>query len=252
MSVLIKLEDVSKTFFVKKRTRSLKKSLFNFFREKNDSTQQINALCNIDIEMKSGEIWGIIGHNGAGKTTLLKIISQIYAPTTGKVECNGKVAALMGLELGFFSQLSGRENIRLFGSIFNIPSNIIDREMDKIIEFSGLSEFIDIPIHFYSTGMSARLSFAAFSLLEPEILLIDDIFQAGDLDFQTKSMLSIQKLISKSSTALFVSHNLHLIKAHCDKAILLEKGKIIALGKAVDIVNQYLLSKGEHLHGTTF
>jgi len=252
MSVLIRFEDVFKTFFVKKRIRSLKKSLFNFFREKNGSTQQINALCNIDIEMKSGEVWGIIGHNGAGKTTLLKIISQIYAPTTGKVECNGKVAALMGFELGFFSQLSGRENIRLFGSIFNIPSNIIDREMDKIIEFSGLSEFIDIPIHFYSTGMSSRLSFAAFSLLEPEILLIDDIFQAGDLDFQTKSMSSIQKLISKSSTALFVSHNLHLIKAHCDKAILLEKGKIIASGKAVDIVNQYLLSKGEHLHGTTF
>lgn len=252
MSILIRLKDVSKTFFVKKRTKSLKNSLFNIFKKNNNTIQQINALSNIDLEIKSGEVWGVIGHNGAGKTTLLKIISRIYAPSKGVVECNGRVAALMGYELGFFSQLSGRENIRLFGSIFNIPSNIIDKKMNKIIEFSGLSEFIDIPINFYSTGMSARLSFAAFSLLEPEILLIDDIFQAGDLDFQTKSMLSIQELISKSSTALFVSHNLHLIKTYCDKAILLEKGKIIGSGKAIEIVNQYLLSKGEHLHGTTF
>jgi len=252
MKTLIKLENVSKTFFVKKKDKSLKKRLFGIFREKNNLTQKITALNNINLEINSGEIWGIIGHNGAGKTTLLKLISKIYYPTSGNITCSGRVAALLGYELGFFQQLSGRENIRLFGSIFNIPPKIIDKKMDEIIDFSGLREFIDLPIHFYSTGMSARLSFAAFSMLEPEILLVDDIYQAGDLDFQTKSMQSIENLISKSSTALFVSHNLHMIKSHCNKAILLEHGEIIMAGPAVDVVNHYLLLKGEHLHGTTY
>lgn len=250
---LIRLENVSKTFKVDYEIKSFKNYLFNIFRKQKSSYKKnIYALKNISFSLKKGEIIGIIGPNGAGKTTILKIIAGIYQNDSGNLKINGRVIALLDHGIGFYPDISGLENIYFFASIFNIDKSYVDDNLKEILSISGIGEFINIPVKKYSSGMNLRLSFATFSLLNPEILLIDEIFQAGDIEFHKKSLNLIEKLISKSYGVILVSHNMHIIKNYCKRAIYIEKGELIKKGNAIEVVNYYLRSKGERLHGTTF
>jgi len=198
------------------------------------------ALKDINFEVKQGEVLGIIGKNGAGKSTLLKILSQITEPTSGSIEIHGRVASLLEVGTGFHGELSGRENIYMNGTILGMTRKEIDSKLEEIIDFSGVEKFIDTPVKFYSSGMNVRLGFSVAAHLDPEILIIDEVLAVGDFEFQAKCLGKMKEVASQGRTVLFVSHNLEAIKSLCDRAILLENGKITYDGLAIDTVKYYL------------
>ncbi|MDD2714480.1 MAG: ATP-binding cassette domain-containing protein [Candidatus Wallbacteria bacterium] len=248
---LLQVDKLDKTFRIRNRDKSLKRRLCNIFRRYPENTRLIKALSGVSFSLERGEVLGVIGPNGAGKTTLLKLLSGIFAPSSGSIETEGRIFSLLELGLGFYPDLSGLENIYTFAAIHGISEKTTAEKLPEIIRFSGISEFIDLPIKFYSSGMNTRLSFSILSLIEPEILLVDEIYQSGDIDFQQQSIQKINELMAKSLGVIFVSHNLHLIKSLCQRAILLIKGELVFEGPAVDTVNHYLRLSGERLHGTT-
>jgi lipopolysaccharide transport system ATP-binding protein len=201
------------------------------------------ALQDINFEIERGEVIGIIGKNGAGKSTLLKILSRVTAPTTGSIKFGGRVASLLEVGTGFNGEMTGRENIYLNGAILGMTKKEIASKLDEIIDFSGCQRYIDTPVKRYSSGMYVRLAFAVAAFLEPEILIIDEVLAVGDAEFQKKAIGKMQD-ISKTGgrTVLFVSHNMAAVQSLCTKAILLEKGKIIASGDVESILEKYLLS----------
>ncbi len=201
------------------------------------------ALQDINFEVERGEILGIIGKNGAGKSTLLKILSRVTAPTTGSIKFGGRVASLLEVGTGFNGEMTGRENIYLNGAILGMTKKEITAKLDEIIDFSGCERYIDTPVKRYSSGMYVRLAFAVAAFLEPDILIIDEVLAVGDAEFQKKAIGKMQD-ISKTGgrTVLFVSHNMAAVQSLCTKAILLEKGKIIASGDVESILEKYLLS----------
>ena len=186
---------------------------------------------------------GIIGKNGAGKSTLLKLLSRVTAPTTGKIYTKGRIASLLEVGTGFHSELTGRENIYMNGSILGMKKWEIDRKLDEIIDFSGCERYIDTPVKRYSSGMMVRLGFAVAAHLDPEILVVDEVLAVGDAEFQKKAIGKMQD-ISKGEgrTVLFVSHNMGSIRALCKNGVLLDKGKIVAIGNISDVVDSYLNS----------
>ncbi|MDD5092475.1 MAG: ATP-binding cassette domain-containing protein [Candidatus Wallbacteria bacterium] len=242
---------ITKAFLVQRQEKSLKKRFFSMFSACRENDTSIQALQGIDITLPEGEILGIIGPNGAGKTTLLKVINGIFSPDSGTLKTSGRIFSLMRLGLNFFPQLSGRDNLRTFAYLHRIPLAALEDRWAEIMNKCQLHEHIDLPLKCYSSGMQVRLAFAALTLVEPEILLIDEVYQAGDLHFQQQSLEEIHRLIGKSRGVVFVSHNLHLVKSLCTKAILLDHGQIVRCGPAVDVVNHYLRMNGEMLHGTT-
>ena len=176
------------------------------------STDHILALNNINLEVKQGERLGIIGNNGAGKTTLLKILAQIASPTHGRVMAKGKIASLIAVGTGFHSELTGRENVYLNGSILGLTKKEIDNRFNEIVEFSGVEKFIDTPVKRYSSGMSVRLGFAVAAHLDPDILVVDEVLAVGDAEFRKKALEKMKPDgISESKTILFVSHNMQAI-----------------------------------------
>ncbi|MDT0552278.1 ABC transporter ATP-binding protein [Urechidicola vernalis] len=200
------------------------------------------ALNNINLEVRKGEVLGIIGANGAGKSTLLKILSKITSPTAGTVKFKGRIASLLEVGTGFHGELTGRENIYLNGAILGMTKQEISNKMDEIIEFSGCDGYIDTPVKRYSSGMTVRLAFAVAAFLEPDILIIDEVLAVGDAEFQKKA-IGKMKDISRGElgrTVLFVSHNMQSVKNLCTKAILMEKGCIVKEGEVDDVINQYL------------
>lgn len=209
--------------------------------------QEFWALKDISFEAKKGEILGIIGSNGAGKSTLLKAIAGIYPVTEGKVEAEGNIAPLIELGAAFNPELTGTENIFLTGSIFRIPRKVIRQNFDRIIDFSGIKKFIDIPIKNYSSGMFIRLAFSIVIFFQPDIVLIDEVFSVGDESFQQKSFEKIMSFKEKGATILFVTHDVNLINQICDRAMVLSRGKVSYTGSAEDAVNHYhkLISQGE-------
>ncbi|MBK9568933.1 MAG: ABC transporter ATP-binding protein [Chitinophagaceae bacterium] len=216
-------------------------SVKNIFSKKTKQDNSFWALQDIDFDIEPGERVGIIGRNGAGKSTLLKIISRITPPTTGNAIVRGRVGSLLEVGTGFHPELTGRENIYLNGSILGLKKAEINKQLDAIIEFSGVEKFIDTPLKHYSSGMQLRLAFSVAAHLEPEILLIDEVLAVGDIEFQKKCLGKMEEVSKKDGrTILFVSHNLKTINDFCQKALLLDKGNIVLYDKVKTITMHIL------------
>lgn len=205
---------------------------------------QIWALRDINLEVKEGEILGIIGGNGAGKSTLLKILSRITAPTAGRIRIQGRIGSLLEVGTGFHPELTGRENIYLNGTILGMSRVEVSSKLEEIVEFSEIAEFIDTPVKRYSSGMTVRLAFSVAAHLEPEILVIDEVLAVGDAVFQRKCLGKMKDVAGHGRTVLFVSHNMASINQLCSRAVCLAKGGLSADGVPVDIVRHYISSSG--------
>ncbi len=199
------------------------------------------ALKDIDFEICKGDRVGIIGKNGAGKSTLLKMISQISAPTEGKIYINGRVASLLEVGTGFNPELTGRENAYLNGAILGMKKSEVDRKIDEIIEFSEIGQYIDTPVKRYSSGMYVRLAFAVAAHLDSDILIADEVLAVGDMDFQKKALGKMDQLSKgEERTVLFVSHNMEAVKSLCNKGIVLDKGKLVFNSDICAAANFYI------------
>lgn len=197
------------------------------------------ALKGVHLEVRHGETLGIVGPNGAGKSTLLKVIARVLHPTEGRVRVWGRVAPLLELGGGFHAELTGRENVFLNGALLGYSQQDIAARFDRIVEFSGLGEFIDAPLRTYSTGMVARLGFAIATDVKPDILIVDEVLSVGDMEFRKKSAERINDFRENGVTVLLVSHNLSSIPKMCERAVWLEQGEIRMIGPAAAVVNQY-------------
>jgi len=223
------------------RRRTLKKSVMNIFKKKL-STQNFWALKNVSFKVNEGESLGIIGKNGSGKTTLLRVIGGIFKPDEGSINVMGKVSTLLSVGAGFQPELSGLENIYLNGTILGLKKKEIDAIVDNIIAFSELNNFIDVPVKTYSSGMHARLGFSIAVNIERDIMLIDEVLGVGDRHFREKCERKMSQFKERAKTIILVSHNTEAIKSFCDRAILLDKGIMVAEGQPEDVVEQYLKS----------
>ena len=226
---------------------------FNLSREKVDSLKdyifktikreiQYNefwALKNVSFSVEKGDRVGILGLNGAGKSTLLKVISGVFKPTEGHVDKHGKMVPLLELGAGFDPQYTGKENIYLYGAMLGYTKKFIDSKYDEIVEFSELQKFMDVPVKNYSSGMKSRLGFSIATVVEPKILILDEVLSVGDAKFRKKSEKKIMIMFDSGVTVLFVSHSLEQVQRLCNKAMILEKGKLIAYGDIVPISEQY-------------
>lgn len=197
------------------------------------------ALNDISFTVEKGDRVGILGFNGAGKSTLLKVIAGVLKPTKGSVNVNGVIAPMLELGAGFDMNYSGKENIYLYGATMGYSRKFIEEKYNEIVDFSELKDFIDVPVKNYSSGMRARLGFAIATAVEPEILILDEVLSVGDAKFRQKSENKIRSMFDKGITVLFVSHSTQQVLNICNKAIILEKGKIIAQGDAEEICEKY-------------
>lgn len=202
-----------------------------------------NALNNISFSVTQGDTVGIIGSNGAGKSTLLKVIAQVIRPTLGRVRLKGRVAPLLELGAGFDYEMTGRENIFLNGAVLGHNRKDISQRLNRIVDFSGIGDFIDAPIRTYSSGMVARLGFAVATDVRPEILIIDEVMAVGDSDFQRRSAARIHEFRESGSTILVVSHSPTSIKSLCNQALWLEHGAIRLMGSVDTVVDEYMAGR---------
>ena len=201
------------------------------------------ALQDVSFEVKPGETVGIIGRNGAGKSTLLKLLSRITEPTDGRIELDGRVSALLEVGTGFHSELTGRENVYLNGTILGMKRAEITRKFDEIVAFAEIEQFIDTPVKRYSSGMAMRLGFAVAAHLESEILIVDEVLAVGDAAFQKKCLGKMEGVAKEGRTIFFVSHNMPAVTRLCARGILLEEGKLCRDGSSHEVVNAYLHSE---------
>src|ERR1700736_125365 len=209
---------------------------------RNPQSNEIWALRDVSFEVKQGEVIGIIGRNGAGKSTLLKILSRITEPTTGRVRLKGRVASLLEVGTGFHPELTGRENIFLNGAVLGMTRAEIQRKFDEIIDFAEVEKFLDTPVKRYSSGMYVRLAFAVAAHLEPEILVVDEVLAVGDAEFQKKCLGRMNDVAHEGRTVLFVSHNMQAVRRLCERALLLEDGKLVKEGDVASVAEHYLAS----------
>ncbi len=198
------------------------------------------ALKGLDFEVRAGEVVGVIGRNGAGKSTLLKVLSRITPPTEGRAEIRGRVSSLLEVGTGFHPELTGRENIYLNGAILGMGRAEIARKFDEIVDFAEVGRFIETPVKFYSSGMYVRLAFAVAAHLEPDIMLVDEVLAVGDAAFQEKCLGKLNSVTRQGRTVLFVSHNMAAVRRLCSRAILLEEGRVGAIGEAAAVIHRYL------------
>lgn len=244
--ILIRAHDISKTYkvFARPVDRFLESILGR------PRHQRVEALKQVDFELKAGESLGVVGENGAGKSTLLKILSGVTVPTTGDLQVNGRVASLLELGMGFHSELTGRQNIRLNAAMMGFSDEETDAKTPRIIEFSELGDFIDRPIKTYSSGMAMRLGFSIAVQVEPEILIIDEALSVGDGYFQKKCMDEIRRLLDRGCTFLFCSHAMYYVSHFCDRALWLRQGETAALGSVSKVVREYesFLAKKSKAH----
>ena len=197
------------------------------------------ALENVDLQIKRGEIFGVIGNNGAGKSTLLKVISRVLVPTQGRVWIKGVVTPLLELGAGFHPELTGRENIFLNGAILGHPMREVEEHMDEIVEFSGLRDFIDSPVRTYSSGMYARLGFATATTWDPDILLLDEVLSVGDETFRAKCEERMKSFRNGRTTSILVSHSMQSVMTLCSRVAWFDKGAIRAIGPADEVIAEY-------------
>jgi homopolymeric O-antigen transport system ATP-binding protein len=209
--------------------------------------QEFWALRDVSFDVARGEAFGVIGHNGAGKSTLLKHLCGIMLPTTGSLEISGRLSALIEVGAGFHEDLTGRENIFLNGAILGMTRQEVRRKFDEIVRFSGLEDFIDTPVKRYSSGMYARLGFSIAAHVEPDIMVVDEVLSVGDLEFQGKSLEKMRAIMSGGTTVVFVSHDLRGVASLCQRTMLMEHGRVAAIGRTGDVVRAYL--QGETQRG---
>src|SRR6202011_3565898 len=217
---------------------------FNWFRRgrHQEKRKDFWALKDVSLEVKRGEVVGIIGRNGAGKSTLLKILSRITDPTKGRIEIRGRVASLLEVGTGFHQELTGRENIFLNGAILGMTRAEIKRKFDEIVAFAEVEEFLDTPVKRYSSGMYVRLAFAVAAHLDPEILVIDEVLAVGDAEFQKKCLGKMAEVAKGGRTVLFVSHNMGAVTRLCSRAILLSAGRLEMAGDTAAVAGRYMSS----------
>jgi lipopolysaccharide transport system ATP-binding protein len=211
------------------------------------ASEEFWALKDVNLEVKRGEVLGIIGRNGAGKSTLLKVMSRITEPTEGRVEVRGRVASLLEVGTGFHPELTGRENIQLNGAILGMTRAELRRKFDAIADFSGVTQFLDTPVKHYSSGMYVRLAFSVAAHLEPEVLIVDEVLSVGDSDFQKRSLGKMEEVAGSGRTVLLVSHNLQAIRSLCRSAIELRAGRIVNSGDSQLVVGDYLAGQADSL-----
>ena len=233
--IMISVKDVSMRFNLGiDKGFSLKQGfvdLFNFKKRKEKKKkEEFWALKNVNFDVKRGEVIGFIGSNGAGKSTLLKIVAGVMKPTKGHVDAYGNICPMIELGAGFDPQLTARENIYLNGAVMGYDKKFIEDKFEEIVEFSELRDFLDVPVQNFSSGMVARLAFSIATIVEPEILIVDEILSVGDIAFQSKSMEKMLSMITGGTTVLFVSHSLEQVKKMCDKVVWIEHGVVQKIG----------------------
>jgi len=201
--------------------------------------QEFLALKDINLEIKRGESWGLIGSNGSGKSTLLKLICGILKPYKGSVEVKGTIAPLIELGAGFDGELTARENIFLNGALLGHKKSFMQQHFDEIIEFSELQDFVDVPIKNFSSGMAARLGFAVATIVKPDILIVDEVLAVGDRAFQEKCKTRMEEMLRGGTTLLFVSHSAKQVQELCENVVWVDKGEIKAIGRSEEIISLY-------------
>ena len=202
------------------------------------------ALTDVSFEVNRGEVVGFVGTNGAGKSTLLKIIAGVMKPTKGSVEIGGNICPMIELGAGFDMDLTARENIFLNGAVLGYSKEFIEEKFDEIVDFSELHDFLNVPVRNFSSGMVARLAFSIATIVNPEILIVDEILSVGDISFQNKSQQKMRSMISGGTTVLFVSHSIEQIKELCDRVVWIEHGQVQAIGPAEEVCDKYKQSLG--------
>jgi ABC-2 type transport system ATP-binding protein len=238
--VVLRVDDVSIRFNLsKEKVDNLKELIIKKLKGEKIRFNEFWALKNVSFELKKGDRLGILGLNGAGKSTLLKVIAGVYKPTSGTVERHGHMAPMIELGAGFDPNYTGRENIFLYGSVLGFSREFLESKYDEILEFSELGEFIDVPIKNYSSGMKARLGFSIATVVEPEILILDEVLSVGDAKFRRKCEKKMQTMFDHGVTVLFVSHSLAQVQRLCNKGILLDHGQLIAKGDIDDVAAIY-------------
>lgn len=236
---VLRVEDVSMRFNLSKEKHDSLKEYFIALARHELVFNEFWALSDVSFELEKGDRLGILGFNGAGKSTLLKVIAGVFKPTKGSVDRTGVLAPLIELGAGFDPQYTGLENIYLYGACLGYSHKFIDEKLQDIIDFSELKDFIDVPLKNYSSGMRARLGFAIATIVEPDILILDEVLSVGDAKFKKKSEAKLMSLLEKDVTVLFVSHNIDQVRRLCNKAIILDKGKMIDYGDVKKVSDHY-------------
>lgn len=248
---MIDVQNVSMRFNLGiEKNNSLKQMAVDLFsksaREKRKMHKKENefwALQDVSFKVEKGQVVGFVGSNGAGKSTLLKVVAGVMKPTKGKVLVGGNICPMIELGAGFDLDLNARENIYLNGAVMGYSKDFIDSKYQEIVDFSELHDFLEVPVRNFSSGMIARLAFSVATIVEPEILIVDEILSVGDLNFQKKSENKMRRLISGGTTVLYVSHSIESIKSLCDKVVWLEHGKVIQVGTAEKVCAAYYESQ---------
>lgn len=238
---MIRLKDVGMKFNLGiEKDNSLKMTFIRLFdKRKKIKKSDFWALKDVTFSVNKGDVVGLIGSNGAGKSTLLKVVSGVMKPTEGTVEVDGVISPMIELGAGFDGDLTARENIYLNGAILGYSKEFLDEKFDEIVEFSELKDFLDVPVKNFSSGMVAKLAFSISTVVDPEILIVDEILSVGDIKFQEKSKNKMMSMIKGGTTVLYVSHSLGSIKELCNKVIWLEHGKIVMMGNTKKVCDAY-------------
>lgn len=233
--IMIEVNDVSMRFNLGiEKGFSLKQGFIDLFKKDKSRKKKKSdfwALSSVDFKVKKGEVVGFIGSNGAGKSTLLKVVAGVMKPTKGSVLTYGNICPMIELGAGFDMQLTARENIYLNGAVMGYSKELIDSKFDEIVEFSELKDFLDVPVQNFSSGMIARLAFSVATIVEPEILIVDEILSVGDIAFQAKSEAKMMEMITGGTTVLYVSHSIESIKKLCNRVVWIEHGQIQKIGR---------------------
>ena len=247
---MIKVNDVSMRFNLGiEKNFSIKQFVVDLFspskrreKKKNRKKNEFWALKNVTFDVKRGEVVGFVGTNGAGKSTLLKIVAGVMKPTKGTVEVGGNICPMIELGAGFDPDLTARENVFLNGSVMGYNQAFLESKYDEIVEFSELHDFMEVPVKNFSSGMIARLAFSIATIVDPEILIVDEILSVGDAAFQKKSEEKMRSMISGGTTVLYVSHSANSIKSLCDRAVWIDHGSVKMIGSANYVCDEYLRS----------
>ena len=247
---MIEVQNVSMRFNLGiEKNNSLKQMAVDLFnktaREKKKKNNEFWALQDVSFKVEKGEVLGFVGSNGAGKSTLLKIVAGVMKPTKGKVLVGGNICPMIELGAGFDLDLNARENIYLNGAVMGYSKSFLDSKFQEIVDFSELQDFLDVPVRNFSSGMVARLAFSVATIVDPEILIVDEILSVGDLNFQNKSENKMRSLISGGTTVLYVSHSIKSIESLCDRVVWLEHGKVVMVGKTDEVCKAYYASQME-------
>ena len=237
---MISINNVSMKFDLGiEKENSFKQVFINILSLRKKKKDYFMALDNVSFHVERGEVVGLIGSNGAGKSTLLKIISGVMKPTDGEVIVNGVISPMIELGAGFDLELTARENIYLNGAVLGYSKDFLESKFEEIVDFSELRDFLDVPVKNFSSGMTAKLAFSIATIVNPEILIVDEILSVGDIKFQEKSKNKMLEMIKGGTTVLYVSHSLESIKELCDKVVWLDHGKIVEIGNAKEICKKY-------------